>query len=422
MVDEVQPKKDDQEQKEILLRRRAEADAAMKAFRFTREKDQQFSIDMGDGTDVQDRRPLRPHREITSSAETAAPNEKQTPAKLPPEQLAPQSIGNSSPAPLATSAEVIPNVPPIKDASTHATPSTTRAMPLSPSAQAKVQQLAQTFGVVIKANGSHLEYIRLTGGRELSLFSAPSSTQGLASAENNLKKITTDVMNMLSTKFGISFSKVDEVISHLPLQSGRRETTVFARQASLPELDAIADSLYPSDPAYRTVSGTQVKFCFVDQLSSQSRPIVLDIKQTGSLDVYICADAISASQNQSQHRSHSQHSQSAAQQSHALARCLVEAFAEYSVYKAASMQSQLIPDLAHHLGRYRSGPAERKSLLRENMSIYQRTKDFDQWEINKYYGLQADGTEVKLRLPNGKLVNGKPEMRDEIHRFEETTN
>lgn len=392
MVDEQQPKKDDQEQKEILLRRRAEADAAMKAFRFTREKDQQFSIDMGDGTDVQDRRPLRPHRETSSSTKAAAPKEKLTP---PP-----------------------PNTP------SQTAPSTTRTMPLSPSVQAKVEQLAQIFGVVIKPSGPQLEYIRLTGGRELSLFFAPSSAQGLASAESNLKKIALDLMNMLSAKFGISFSQSDEVISHLPAQPGRRETTVFARQASLYELDAIADSLYPSDPAYRTLSGTPVRFCFVDQSTGQSSHVSLDIKQNGDLDVYICAAATNANQRQSQHRGHSQnqHQQGADGQHNALARHLVEAFADYSVYKAGSMQSQLIPNLANHLARYRGGPSDRRSLLREDRSIYQRTKEFDQWEINKHYGLRADGTEVKLRLPNGKLVNGKPEMREEIHRFEETTN
>jgi hypothetical protein len=395
MVDEQQPDKDDQEQKEALLRRRAEANSAMKAFRLTREQDQQFSIDMGDGTDVQDSRPLRPRREIDS---TPAPT--QSRVKPPP-------------------------VPPATEPETEGiTPPSSKARSLSPQTQAKLQELATAFGIVINQVGNHLEYVRISAGRELSLFSEAGTAAGVATAEIRLKKASIDSMNMIGAKFTVRFSSIDEVFQNPPTRAGRRATASFARQPSFFELDAIADALYPSDPAHKTLSGEPVRFCFVDQRSDQHAPVLLNTKDDGSLDVYVYADAVSVSQNQARTRQHAgtHHAQTTQQQVHILARFFIDAFAQYSVYKAGSMQPQLIPDQVRHLGRFRGGPSERKHLQREDRNIYQRTKDFDQWEINKYYGLQPDGTEVKLRLPNGKLVHGKQEMRDEIHRFEETTN
>ncbi|MCP6689635.1 hypothetical protein NL530_28385, partial [Klebsiella pneumoniae] len=68
--------------------------------------------------------------------------------------------------------------------------------------------------------------------------------------------------------------------------------------------------------------------------------MTLNAKEDGSLDVHIFADAISISHNQAQ-KGHlaANPTQTSQQLVHILARNIIDAFAQYSVFKAGSIQS-----------------------------------------------------------------------------------
>ena len=399
MVDNNQPDDEDvEDSKDNLVRRRADEEVAMKAFRLTREKDQQFSIDLGDGRVVLDKRPLQAGSDFPNTP-TAKPSASDKPPSgsggtasgVPVTSSQGKPTAPSSPAPQAKAdgGKAAP------EASAAAAAPKPKPLRLTPYMQARLQLQAECFGVIIQPSGHALEYIRDINGREISLFTEPASEQGLNAAEANLKRLANDTINLLSAKFGVTFSKPDEVVAD--------GSTIFGRQPSLIELDAAGEALSVSDPAHRTANQARVRICFVDSKKKEGSAVGLTIHPDGNVDILVLPHASKVGQNNV----------------HAVAHLYIEALAVHTVYKTGRSQIQQLPSLAQNIAHFRSGIAERKQLLKDSKQLYEKAKEIDQWEINKEYGLQADGTETKVRLPNGKLVNNKPEMREEITRFEQ---
>jgi hypothetical protein len=139
---------DDEDSKDTALAKKAEEQVAYKALRLTREKDNPFAIDMGNGNQVTDKRPLM----VTGDKEKS----------------------------------------------------------LTVYQKARLTILSETFGVDIRAEADTLEYFKVINGREISLFTFDATNEGLAAAETSLKMAAQDLQKLLTAKFGVKFAGIDD--------------------------------------------------------------------------------------------------------------------------------------------------------------------------------------------------------------------
>jgi hypothetical protein len=210
----------DDDSKDTALARKVEEQVAYKALRLTREKDMPFAIDMGNGSEVTDKRPL-------------------------------QIMGD-------------------------------KVKSLTVYQKARINILIETFGIEVRAEQNALEYFKTVNGRELSLFTFDATDKGLADAEASLKMAACDLQKLLTAKFSVKFTTIidDDILEAPEIRAASGalppdKLTLQLRQPGILELDAAGEALSVSDPAHLSLSGKPLRICFLSLSGKQTNPIIL---------------------------------------------------------------------------------------------------------------------------------------------------
>jgi hypothetical protein len=305
---------------------------------------------------------------------------------------------------------------------------------LTPHQKASLSTLTETFGVQVRVETLSLEFFKTVNNREISLFNVEASDRGLETAETNLQMASSDLQQMLAAKFHTSFvtaggtigfnkdgiqqacaaaSNASDGATPAPeflrlKHSGAFNPTTVLRQAGLMELDAAGEALSVSDPAHLEITDGPLRIFFISQSHESTTPVALVTAPENTRALLVCQNAMRLG-NYSVHD---------------VAKFFVGVLAQISAdrYRAASKRFaniQELASLANSLTIFRQGHAERKAFLKSNRTLYLQTKLIDQQEIDTAYGLHPNGLSLKVRLPGGRLAINSDATRNEVHHFEE---
>jgi hypothetical protein len=387
------------------IRRIREAKAAMKSLRLTKPQDEPFVISMEDGKEVKDIRPVPQNIVPSRGSQIVNPT-------LPPAQVPLNPVPASTPSPALC------------------TPSKTglEASPANTDPLLTLMQLqSEGFGVMIEPKGNAFEYTHFVGSKQMFLFAVLASEDGLKEAGTLLKELIDEIMQDLHLRFGINFSTAGRSIVRSNGPNPGVEESWRTRLPKLFELDELAEAITCSDPAHCISEEHQITVDFLERPRKflPSKQVLLERLDAEEVHLYIFPKPLKQDIGirRLSHQIISELAQCSllklGYRQERMTDLAQEHLRDIALVKpATSSFSSVLEELKEALIAFRSGVTDRMNLLRHHRLLYHEAQRLDQEEINAEYGQQADGSPNKVRLPSGKLVSNKPEMQNEIARFE----